>query len=86
MYRKFFRTRVVEGFCCCTFQIQRPPLILIPSCVLNKFGPENEKKYIFELENGSIFEIHNENLSEEKIKEPKDTSVKEVDGKKTLPF
>ena len=27
--------------------------------VLNKFDPENKKNYIFELEDGSVFEIHN---------------------------
>ena len=27
--------------------------------VLNKFDPENEKNYIFELEKGTVFEIHN---------------------------
>ena len=43
--------------------------------VLNKFDPENEKNYIFELENGSIFEIHNGRRFVRGKSEPKDTSV-----------
>ena len=43
--------------------------------VLNKYDSENEKNYIFELENGSILKFTmEEDLSEEKS-EPKDTSV-----------
>lgn len=54
--------------------------------VLNKFDPENEKNYIFELENGSIFEIHNGRRFVRGKKRTKRYECREVDGKRLYLF
>ena len=53
--------------------------------VLNKYDSENEKNYIFELENGSILKFTmEEDLSEEKANQRYE--CREVDGKRLYLF
>ena len=54
--------------------------------LLNKFDPENEKNYIFELERGSIFIIHNGRRFIRGKKRTKRYECREVEGKKLYLF
>jgi hypothetical protein len=54
--------------------------------VLNKFDPANEKNYIFELESGSVFEIHNGRRFIRGKKRTKRYECREVEGKKLYLF
>ena len=54
--------------------------------VLNKFDPANEKNYIFELESGSVFEIHNGRRFIRGKKRTKCYECREVDGKRLYLF
>lgn len=54
--------------------------------VLNKFDPANEKNYIFELESGSVFEIHNGRRFIRGKKRTKRYECREVEGKRLYLF
>jgi len=54
--------------------------------VLNKFDPENKKNYIFELEDGSVFEIHNGRRFIRGKKRTKRYECREVNGKRLYLF
>ena len=54
--------------------------------VLNKFDPANEKNYIFELEYGSVFVIHNGRRFIRGKKRTKCYECREVDGKRLYLF
>lgn len=54
--------------------------------VLNKFDPANEKNYIFELERGSVFEIHNGRRFIRGKKRTKRYECREVEGKRLYLF
>ena len=54
--------------------------------VLNKFDPENKKNYIFELEDGSVFEIHNGRRFIRGKKRTKRYECREVNGKRIYLF
>jgi SprT protein len=54
--------------------------------VLNKFDPANEKNYIFELESGSVFEIHNGRRFIRGKKRTKRSECREVEGKRLYLF
>ena len=54
--------------------------------VLNKFDPENEKNYIFELDNGSVFEIHNGRRFIRGKKRTKRYECREVNGQRLYLF
>ncbi|MEC7173948.1 MAG: sprT domain-containing protein [Bacteroidota bacterium] len=53
---------------------------------LNKFDPENKKNYIFELEDGSVFEIHNGRRFIRGKKRSKRYECREVNGKRHYLF
>lgn len=53
---------------------------------LNKFDPENKKNYIFELEDGSVFEIHNGRRFIRGKKRTKRYECREVNGKRLYLF
>ena len=54
--------------------------------VLNKFDPENKKNYIFELEDGSVFEIHNGRRFVRGKKRIKRYECREMNGKRLFLF
>ena len=54
--------------------------------VLNKFDPENEKNYIFELEDGSVFEIYNGRRFIKGKKRTKRYECRELEGKRLYLF
>ena len=54
--------------------------------VLNKFDPENKKNYIFELEDGSVFEIHNGRRFVRGKKRIKRYECREMNGKRLYLF
>jgi len=54
--------------------------------VLNKFDPENEKNYIFELEKGAVFEIHNGRRFIRGERRTKRYECKELEGKRLYLF
>ena len=54
--------------------------------VLNKFDPENKKNYIFELKDGSVFEIHNGRRFIRGKKRTKRYECREVNGKRLYLF
>ena len=54
--------------------------------VLNKFDPENEKNYIFELEKGTVFEIHNGRRFIRGERRTKRFECKEFKGKRLYIF
>ena len=54
--------------------------------VLNKFDPENEKNYIFELEKGTVFEIHNGRRFIRGERRTKRFECKEFKGKRLYLF
>tara|TARA_A200000113_G_scaffold224726_1_gene243375 strand:+ start:1710 stop:2321 length:612 start_codon:yes stop_codon:yes gene_type:complete len=54
--------------------------------VLNKFDPENEKNYIFELEDGSVFEIYNGRRFIKGKKRTKRYECRELQGKRLYLF
>jgi SprT protein len=54
--------------------------------VLNKYDPENEKNYIFELETGSVFEICNGRRFVRGKKRIKRYECREVEGKRLYLF
>ena len=54
--------------------------------VLNKFDPENKKNYIFELKDGSVFEIHNGRRFIRGKKRSKRYECREVNGKRLYLF
>ena len=54
--------------------------------VLNKFDPENEKNYIFELEKGTVFEIHNGRRFIRGERRTKRYECKELQGKRLYLF
>ena len=53
---------------------------------LNKFDPENEKNYIFELEKGSVFEIHNGRRFIRGERRTKRYECKELQGRRLYLF
>ena len=54
--------------------------------VLNKFDPENKKNYIFELEKGAVFEIHNGRRFIRGERRTKRYECKELEGKRLYLF
>ena len=54
--------------------------------ILNKFDPENEKNYIFELEKGAVFEIHNGRRFIRGERRTKRFECKEFKGKRLYLF
>tara|TARA_B100001057_G_scaffold113900_1_gene112221 strand:- start:2443 stop:3048 length:606 start_codon:yes stop_codon:yes gene_type:complete len=54
--------------------------------VLNKFDPENEKNYIFELEKGTVFEIHNGRRFIRGERRTKRYECKELQGRRLYLF
>ena len=54
--------------------------------VLNKFDPENEKNYIFELEDGSVFEIYNGRRFIKGKKRTKRYECRELEGERLYLF
>lgn len=54
--------------------------------VINKFDPENKKNYIFELEDGSVFEIHNGRRFVRGKKRIKRYECREMNGKRLYLF
>tara|TARA_B100000900_G_C20440913_1_gene659008 strand:- start:36 stop:641 length:606 start_codon:yes stop_codon:yes gene_type:complete len=53
---------------------------------LNKFDPENEKNYIFELEKGTVFEIHNGKRFIRGERRTKRYECKELQGRRLYLF
>ena len=54
--------------------------------ILNKFDPQNEKNYIFELEKGAVFEIHNGRRFIRGERRTKRFECKEFKGKRLYLF